>query len=235
MRYNSRNEFRNSEEWRNFRCQKAEEQNYLDFITGEPLKDNWNLHHCCLDHSKYFDISNPDNFVCLNKKTHNRIHSLFLDDWKNMDLDENTVKVLTKMEKLNQNNIEPLLFSCHIEYTFDHTNKLVTQTLTKKLNIPCDKWGMVYWNPKTPGADKTQPLDSYQWAVYMAKKNNYNKQNMFEAIELRHLCLYSSLKNLVRPEIKAKWNPSFYNTTKSTLETELKNTTKLILKWKNQL
>ena len=28
---------------------------------------------------------------------------------------------------------------------------------------------------------------------------------------------------------------SFYNTTKSTLETELKNTTKLILKWKNQL
>lgn len=232
MRYNDRNAFRNSEEWRNFRCQKAEEQNYCDFITGERLKDNWNLHHLDLNQSHYFDISNRNNFVCLNKKQHSLIHKLFLLDWKSMNLDENTVYVLTRMTELNKDNIEPLLFSCHIEYSFDHKNKLVTQTLTKQLSIPCDKFGMVYWNPNTPGADKTQPIDSDKWAVYMTKKNNYKMNQIITAMELRHLCLYSSLKNLIRPEIKAKWNINKYNETKMKLETELKNTTIWILKWR---
>lgn len=232
MRYQDRNEFRKSEEWRNFRNQKAEEQEYKDYITGQPLQENWNLHHLDLNHSHYFDISDKTHFVCLNKKQHNEIHRLFLLDWKNMKLDEKTVIILTKMDELNKNNIEPLLFSCHIEYDFDHTNKTVTQSLTKRLLIPCDKYGMVYWNPNTPGADKNQPLDSNEWAIYMTKKNNYSMKGVIYAMQLRHLCLYSSLKNIIRPEVKAKWNIDRYNETKNKLEKELKKTTLWLLKYK---
>lgn len=234
MRYNDRNEFRQSQEWKNFRENKAIEQDYLDFVTGEPLTDNWNLHHLDLNQSHYFDISDPSHFVALNKTTHNIIHRLFLEDWEKQVLDEKEVYILSKMKELNQNNIEPLLFSCHLDYTFDHTNKLVTQALTKKLNIPCDRYGMVYWNPNTPGALATQPIDSVEWAVYMAKRNNWNWKDLKTAMELRHLCLYSSLKNLVRPEIKLKWNQNKYIITKKMLEKELKSTTTWIYKYKDR-
>lgn len=231
-RYMTREQFRKSEVWQNFRKSKFEEQKGLDFITGEPLLENWNLHHLCLDHNKYTDISNRNNFIALNKETHKRIHQLFIMDWKNQKLNEKELFVLQTMETLNKNNIEPLLFSCHIEYDFDHTDKTVTQTLTKRLFIPCDKYGMVYWNPNTPGADKNQPLDSNEWAIYMTKKNNYSMKGILYAMQLRHLCLYSSLKNIIRPDVKAKWNIDRYNETKNKLEKELKKTTLWLLKYK---
>ena len=232
MRYQDRNEFRKSRIWQDFRNSKAEEQGFRDFITGKELEENWNLHHCDLNHDRYFDLSCRENFVCLNKEQHTLIHKFFLEDWETMNLDEKTRQVLTRMKELNKDNIEPLLFSCHVEYGFAHKNKFVTQTLAKRLNISCDRYGMILWNPNTPGADSMQPFESVGWAVYMARKNNFSMTQLITCMELRHLCLYSSLKNRIRPDVKAKWTPSRYIETKMKLENELKNTTIWLFKWK---
>lgn len=229
--YRTRDNFRKSEEWKNFRQYKYDEQNGLDYITYEPLRENWNCHHLRLDHARYTDISDPRNFVALNKETHNRIHALFIQDWKNIELNDRERKVLEMMEELNRDNIEPLLFSCHIEYGFDHTDKMVTTVMARELNLATDSYGMIYWNPNTRNQpDPNQPVDSLEWLKYQSVKNKWNRTQMMNGMQLRHLCLYSSMKNIIRPEVKAKWNVYKYKETKRNLEQELKNTTVLIRK-----
>ena len=46
-------EFRNSMAWREFREIKFREQDGKDYITGEPLAKDWNLHHLCMVNSHY--------------------------------------------------------------------------------------------------------------------------------------------------------------------------------------
>lgn len=192
------------------------------------MKDNWNLHHLNLDHKEYSDISNHNNFVCLNKDSHNKIHILFLADWKSMNLDSKTKDILERMDKLNANNIEPLLFACHLDYHIG-TCKLITQTEAKKLKLPTDEYGMIYWHPNTEGSDSNQPIDSLEWWKYQSNKNGWKtRKDRKIGMELRHLCLYSSLKNLIRDDIKKKWNQDRYNNTLQTLIRELKNTTILL-------
>ena len=68
--------------------------------------------------------------------------------------------------------------------------------------------------------------------IFLTKKNNYSMKGVIYAMQLRHLCLYSSLKNIIRPEVKVKWNIDRYNETKNKLEKELKKTTLWLLKYK---
>lgn len=234
--YGTREEFRKSETWMNFRQSKYDEQNGLDYITGKPLEANWNCHHLCLDHNKYTDISNRNNFIAINKNTHNRIHQLFIQNWKMLKLTEKEIEVLNRMEELNSDNIEPLLFSCHIDYSFDHKNKLVTTKLAKELGLATDPYGMIYWNPNTKNhPDPNQPIDSYDWLRYEYHKNNWDRKKGMVAMQLRHLCLYSSLKNIIRPEVKGKWNIYKYKETKQNLEKELKATTLWVMSWKDKV
>lgn len=72
--------FRNSKLWKLFRKAKMNEQKGLCFLSGKKLTGRWNLHHR-LHSTKYAeehynDISNPDNFICLNKTQHDIIHEL---------------------------------------------------------------------------------------------------------------------------------------------------------------
>ena len=72
--------FRNSKLWKLFRKAKMNEQKGLCFLSGRKLTGRWNLHHR-LHSTKYAeenynDISNPDNFICLNKTQHDIIHEL---------------------------------------------------------------------------------------------------------------------------------------------------------------
>lgn len=95
---NKRN-FRASKKWKDFR-KKMKEKQKVDFITGKPLYAGFNLHHLDLDEKHYEDISNEDNFICLNRKSHDLIHFLFrYKEWR--QLLKNIETLLERMEKLN--------------------------------------------------------------------------------------------------------------------------------------
>lgn len=99
---NKKSKFRASSEWKSFR-KKMKEKQKVDFITGKPLYKGFNLHHLDLDEKHYEDISNEDNFVCLNQKSHYLIHFLFrYKEWR--QLLKNTETLLERMEKINDNN-----------------------------------------------------------------------------------------------------------------------------------
>lgn len=66
---------RASKEWKEFRNLMKNSQRF-DAITGKPLYAGWNLHHLCLKDEEYANLE-PDNFVCLNRKSHEMIHFLY--------------------------------------------------------------------------------------------------------------------------------------------------------------
>lgn len=65
--------FRSSKEWKEFR-QKMKNKQRLDALTNQPLRSNFSLHHMLLDPSKYRDLSIEDNFLCLNRNSHQFLH-----------------------------------------------------------------------------------------------------------------------------------------------------------------
>lgn len=68
------------------------EQGNVDPITKRKLCKGWNLHHRNLSATDYEDLSNEDDFVCLNKMTHTLLHDIYRY-WKN-DKD-----ILTRIEQ----------------------------------------------------------------------------------------------------------------------------------------
>ena len=230
MRIGDRIAFRQSETWQKFRQEVAERQGNNDYVTGLPLTEDWNCHHLCVDQEKYNEL-NFDNFIAVNHDIHELIHK----KWNVGDTttsNENLKKVFDKMDALNGNNITRVLFKNHIEYGFDESDKRFTCLAAKNLGLATDKYGMIYWNPNTPGADKNQPINSVRWMLYYHNKYGWTKEQAMFAMELRHLCLWSSMKNLIRPDVKAKWNETRWKDTMETLKTELENTTKFIQKWR---
>lgn len=230
MRYQERIDFRRSEKWQNFRQTIYDLYNGKDAITGEELKEDWNCHHLCTDHTRYDDISDVTHFVPLNRITHQKIHLL----WDNGitktegEYADAMNDILTRMVKLNENNIEVVLFRNHIDYTFDESNKNFTCAAAKRLGLPTDRYGMIYWNPNTYGSDRKQPIETKKWIIYQHNKLGWNKEDAILALELRHLCLWSSLKNIIRPEVRAKWNINKLEQTEEILKVELINTTKIL-------
>ena len=94
--------FRASKRWKEFRDRKRKEQ-LKDPITGAKLGRMANLHHMNLDETKYEDISNEDNFVFLNKMSHDVVHFFFSRKepkrWRKRILA--IIQILKKMEKIN--------------------------------------------------------------------------------------------------------------------------------------
>ena len=94
--------FRSTKTWKDFRAKKLLEQK-IDPITGAKLGKHAHLHHCDLDETHYEDISNEDNFICLNEMSHKCIHFLFSRKdpklWRKRII--NIIHILKKMEKIN--------------------------------------------------------------------------------------------------------------------------------------
>ena len=100
---NEKIEFRKSETWRNWRETVAESQDRRDFVTGEPLKDNWNCHHLCLKSNEY-TILEPSRFVAVNEKTHKQIHENYKLGWrKNVSNDNPYAESIFKTLKYRPN------------------------------------------------------------------------------------------------------------------------------------
>lgn len=65
---------RNSKAWRTLRHDKNVEQKGVDPITLKKLTKTANLHHMNMDISEYSNLENTEDFVMLNKMTHDTIH-----------------------------------------------------------------------------------------------------------------------------------------------------------------
>ena len=80
MNQNQKNKrkLRNSKEWKDFRKKKMHE-NKVDCITLRKLTGRWALHHrhVSANMEEYGDLSEPDEFVCLNQMTHKMLHFLY--------------------------------------------------------------------------------------------------------------------------------------------------------------
>lgn len=93
--------FRNSKKWKDFRNKMREKQK-VDPITGQKLTKCFNLHHMFLTdkEEEYTDISNENNFVCLNNYSHKCIHFICnRKDWRRRLL--NLIMLVRKMAKIN--------------------------------------------------------------------------------------------------------------------------------------
>jgi hypothetical protein len=67
--------FRRTKIWKDFRKKMKEKQNGIDPITGTKLTKTANLHHrYFVDSDHYTDLSDEDDFIFINKQTHDNVH-----------------------------------------------------------------------------------------------------------------------------------------------------------------
>lgn len=219
-------DFRKSMAWREFREIKYKEQDGKDYITGEPLKDDFNVHHLCMINNKYTDLSNHDNFVALNKKTHEAIHKAFNEKkWHTFCSQTNSqkrfIEVLDRMLELND-DVEAILYKNRVDYELiDPGDKYRNAELCEQLGIPTRN-GMIMWNSYYL-KNTNIPQDTNDWIDYMTGRNGEARIKL--CLELRHACLYSSYKNF-------RNNPNMREQTKKDCIKELETTTKLLSQYK---
>lgn len=221
-------QFRLSRAWLEHRQKVYDFQKGLDYITHEPLKDNWNCHHICMINNEYKNLNKP--FVALNKKTHIKVHETFskyfddINGWNNFKKKYGNslgmrrfYNVIDKMFEIND-DIEPVLYCNNYDYrVIDPRNKYENYKLCEELGIPT-KNGMIMWNEYYLRGTGV-PQDTDAWVLYMKNKNG--EENLEICLELRHVCLYSSYKNF-------RNNPKIRLETKRDCRKELEKTTKIL-------
>lgn len=93
--------FRASAKWKKFRHFKNVEQKGLCYVTHKKLLKFANLHHLDLDENHYEDISNPENFVYVNKSIHEVIHTLWRYYKTDPEVLDRLKEVLDRMMEIN--------------------------------------------------------------------------------------------------------------------------------------
>lgn len=102
---NKKSKFRSSGVWKVFRKRIALKQNSLDPITNKKLLKGYNCHHMDLNENNYTDLTNEDNFVCLNKNTHKIVHELYRYYKTDEEVLDRLKTTLDKMKKLNSKEL----------------------------------------------------------------------------------------------------------------------------------
>ena len=92
--------FRQSKEWKEFRKRMFDKQNGKDIITGKKLYKGYNVHHLDMAAENY-DKLIEENFIAVNKATHDALHFLFRYYQNDKDILEKFKEVLDKMVELN--------------------------------------------------------------------------------------------------------------------------------------
>lgn len=92
---------RATKEWKTFRIKIAEKQDKKDFITGKPLRKGYNCHHLDMSAENY-DKLMEENFIALNKQTHDALHFLFRYYQTDRHILDSFKEVLDKMVELNK-------------------------------------------------------------------------------------------------------------------------------------
>lgn len=92
-----RRRLRQSKKWKTLRHQKNVEQGGMDPISLKKLTKQCNLHHLDDRFENYTKIDNPDNFVLLNKRTHEMLHFIYTYYIKDKTVIDRLVYYLEKM------------------------------------------------------------------------------------------------------------------------------------------
>ena len=92
---------RATKEWKSFRLKIAGKQNGKDILTGKPLRKGYNVHHLDMS-SENYDKLDEENFIAVNKATHDALHFLFRYYQNDKDILEKFKEVLDKMVELNK-------------------------------------------------------------------------------------------------------------------------------------
>ena len=93
--------FRKSKEWKEFRKRIFDKQDGKDTITGKKLYKGYNVHHLDMSEANY-DKLTEENFVALNKQTHEALHFLFRYYQKDPAILDRLKTVLDRMNELNK-------------------------------------------------------------------------------------------------------------------------------------
>ena len=93
--------FRKTKEWREFRKRIFDKQEGKDVITGKKLYKCYNVHHLDMSPENY-DSLTEENFIAVNKATHEALHFLFRYYKNDKDILNRIKQVLEKMTELNK-------------------------------------------------------------------------------------------------------------------------------------
>ena len=100
MTQKEKTKFRSQSTWKNFR-KKLKEERRVDELTHKPLRSSWNLHHLCLDDTRYTDLSDESMFACLNKTQHKMVHDAYRYACKDPEYLERFVNLVQRMCEIN--------------------------------------------------------------------------------------------------------------------------------------
>lgn len=92
--------FRATKAWKEFRKRIFDKQDGKDIITGKKLYKGYNVHHCDMSEANY-DKLIEENFVAVNKQTHEALHFLFRYYQKDSTILDRLKTVLDRMNELN--------------------------------------------------------------------------------------------------------------------------------------
>lgn len=93
--------FRQSKEWKEFRKRIFDKQDGKDIITGKKLYKGFNCHHLDMSAENYDQLI-EENFIAVNKTTHETIHTLFRYYQKDPAILDRLKTVLDIMKELNK-------------------------------------------------------------------------------------------------------------------------------------
>lgn len=93
--------FRASKEWKEFRKRIFDKQDGKDIITGKKLYKGFNVHHCDMSPENY-DKLTEENFIAVNKNTHEVLHFLFRYYPDDPTILDKFKAVLDRMNELNK-------------------------------------------------------------------------------------------------------------------------------------
>ena len=93
--------FRQSKAWKEFRKRMFEKQDGKDIITGKKLYSGYNVHHLDMSAENYDQLM-EENFIAVNKTTHETIHALFRYYKNDKGILNRIKQVLDKMVEMNK-------------------------------------------------------------------------------------------------------------------------------------
>lgn len=102
----SKTKFRRSAKWLKFRAFKKKEQGNKDAITGSPLRAGFQVHHMNQNEETYEDLSDPENFLALNRYTHKLLHYFLVYYKKDKTILKRLKTVLDRMITLSEEEEE---------------------------------------------------------------------------------------------------------------------------------
>lgn len=133
---------------------------------------------------------------------------------------------------MTNNNEFTELTDYRIAYTFDVTDKQFIADEVSYYKMPCDSKGFLLWYPYSKGNNRNVPTDTVQYLNYIHHLNPDMKlEDAIRVLELRHVGLYSSYKNIHKTDKKFAGKANMM----TILEREIPLTKKLIEAYKAKM